>query len=78
MKEQKRMGKELVLWKLNNVLRGHAMMVRDDRQLSDEDRREQMMVIEQMVNFLKDYDNNIAILDLTRQTPVTPIEYERD
>ena len=72
MKEFKRTGKEVVIWKLNNVLRGHAMMIRDDKSIDPNDRKEQMQVIEQLVNFLKDYDNNIAILDIVRQTPVTP------
>lgn len=72
MKEFKRTGKDLVIWKLNNVLRGHAMLIRDDKTMDPKDRKEQMQVIEQLVNFLKDYDNNIAILDVVRQTPITP------
>ena len=77
MKEFKRTGKEMVIWKLNNVLRGHAMMIRDDKSMDPNDRKEQMQVIEQLVNFLKDYDNNIAILDVVRQTPVTPEQDDR-
>lgn len=77
MKKFKRTGKEMVIWKLNNVLRGHAMMIRDDKSMDPNDRKEQMQVIEQLVNFLKDYDNNIAILDVVRQTPVTPEQDDR-
>lgn len=77
MKEFKRTGKEMVIWKLNNVLRGHAMMIRDDKSMDPNDRKEQMQVIEQLVNFLKDFDNNIAILDVVRQTPVTPEQDDR-
>ena len=61
MKEA-RFGKEHVIWKLRNVLRGHAMIITESNYLSDEDRKEQMATIEDMVHFLDNYDENIAIL----------------
>lgn len=60
--EEARFGKEHVIWKLRNVLRGHAMIITESNYLSDEDRKEQMATIEDMVHFLDNYDENIAIL----------------
>ena len=61
MKEA-RFGKEHVIWKLRNVLRGHAMIITESNYLSPDDRKEQMATIEDMVHFLDNYDENIAIL----------------
>lgn len=61
MKEA-RFGKEHVIWKLKNVLRGHAMIITESNYLSPDDRKEQMATIEDMVHFLDNYDENIAIL----------------
>ena len=61
MKEA-RFGKEHVIWKLRNVLRGHAMIITESNYLSDEDRKEQMATIEDMVHFLDNYDDNMAVL----------------
>ena len=61
MKEA-RFGKEHVIWKLRNVLRGHAMIITESNYLSDEDRKEQMATIEDMVHFLDNYDENMAVL----------------
>lgn len=57
-----RFGKEHVIWKLRNVLRGHAMIITESNYLSDEDRKEQMATIEDMVHFLDNYDDNMAVL----------------
>lgn len=60
--EKARFGKEHVIWKLKNVLRGHAMIITESNYLSPDDRKEQMATIEDMVHFLDNYDENIAIL----------------
>lgn len=60
--EEARFGKEHVIWKLKNVLRGHAMIITESNYLSPDDRKEQMATIEDMVHFLDNYDENIAIL----------------
>lgn len=60
--EESRFGKEHVIWKLKNVLRGHAMIITESNYLSPDDRKEQMATIEDMVHFLDNYDENIAIL----------------
>ena len=60
--EESRFGKEHVIWKLKNVLRGHAMIITESNYLSPDDIKEQMATIEDMVHFLDNYDENIAIL----------------
>ena len=45
---------EKIIKRLNNVLKGQAMFIRDDDTISDEERLEQIKVVEQLVNFLRD------------------------
>lgn len=63
MKEQERTGKDMILWKLHNVLRGQAMFIREDTISSPEYKLEEMKVIEQLVHFLDNYDENIEVLE---------------
>lgn len=60
--EKARNGKEHVIWKLKNVLRGHAMIITEGTYISDQERKEQMQTIEDLVHFLDNYDENMAIL----------------
>lgn len=61
MKEA-RFGKEHVIWKLRNVLRGHAMIITEADYMSAEERKEQMQTIEDLVHFLDNYDEDMAFL----------------
>lgn len=61
--ENKRSPKEFILWKMHNVLRGQAMFVREDTIRTPEEKLEEMKVIEQLVHFLDNYDENIAVLE---------------
>ena len=62
MSEKKRTGKEQILWRLHNVLRGQAMFIREDSFTPPEERLEQMKVVEDLVFFLDSYDENIKVL----------------
>ena len=73
--EESRFGKEHVIWKLKNVLRGHAMIITESNYLSDEDRKEQMATIEDMVHFLDNYDDNMTVL---KQSNKDKIQEEMD
>ena len=57
-----RNGKDHVIWKLKNVLRGHAMIITEGTYISDQERKEQMDTIEDIMNFLNNYDKDMAIL----------------
>lgn len=60
--EKARNGKDHVIWKLKNVLRGHAMIITEGTYIPDQERKEQMQTIEDLVHFLDNYDENMAIL----------------
>lgn len=60
--EKARNGKDHVIWKLKNVLRGHAMIITEETYIPDQERKEQMQTIEDLVHFLDNYDENMAIL----------------
>lgn len=78
MVNKRRNPKELILWKLHNVLRGQAMFIREDTISSPEDKLEEMKVIEQLVHFLDNYDENIAVLEkYHREKKVTPEQMEQ-
>lgn len=59
---KERFGKEHVIWKLKNVLRGRAMMITEGTYIPDQERKEQMDTIEDIMNFLNNYDKDMAIL----------------
>ena len=48
--------KERILWKMNNVLRGQAMFIREDRMTPYLERLQEMEVIETLKHFLDNYD----------------------
>lgn len=51
-----RTPKERILWKMNNVLRGQAMFIREDSITPFLERVEEMEVIETLKHFLDNYD----------------------
>lgn len=59
----KRSPKEHILWKMHNVLRGQAMFIRENTISTPEEKLEEMKVIEQLVHFLDNYDENIEVLE---------------
>lgn len=65
--EKKRVGKDCVLWRMRNSLRGQAMYVRESYYLSPEDRKEQMDTIEDIMHFFEDYDKNMQILQSSQK-----------
>ena len=56
-------AKQQIMTRLNNVLKGQAMYVREDDSISDRDRLTQADVILDLMNFLNDYDKNIEVLN---------------
>ena len=59
---KERFGRDHVIWKLKNVLRGHAMIITEGTYIPDQERKEQMQTIEDLVHFLDNYDEDMAFL----------------
>lgn len=55
--------KDLILWKMRNMLESSARLCIENSTLTDKQKIEEMQTIEQLVNFIKDYDSNIRILE---------------
>lgn len=74
--EKARNGKDHVIWKLKNVLRGHAMIITEGTYIPDQERKEQMDTIEDIMNFLNNYDKDMAILKQLKE-PKTDDDMDR-
>lgn len=74
----KRTPKEQMLWKMNNVLRGQAMFVKEDTITPAEDKLEYMKIIESFKQYLDHYDEyNQVIQEYERQKQLNKGEQER-
>ena len=74
----KRTPKEQMLWKMNNVLRGQAMFVKEDTITPTEDRLEYMKIIESFKQYLDHFDEyNQVIQEYERQKQLNKGEQER-
>ena len=74
----KRTPKEQMLWKMNNVLRGQAMFVKEDTITPAEDKLEYMKIIESFKQFLDHFDEyNQVIQEYERQKQLNKGEQER-
>lgn len=74
----KRTPKEQMLWKMNNVLRGQAMFVKEDTITSAEDKLEYMKIIESFKQYLDHFDEyNQVIQEYERQKQLNKGEQER-
>lgn len=56
-------AKEQIMTRMSNVLKGQAMFIREDNTITDVERLEQIDVILDLMKFLKDYDENIMVLN---------------
>lgn len=56
-------AKEQLMTRMFNVLKGQGMYVREDIALTDKEKLEQADIILNIMKFLKDYDENIEVLD---------------
>ena len=73
-----RTPKEQMLWKMNNVLRGQAMFVKEDTITSAEDKLEYMKIIESFKQYLDHFDEyNQVIQEYERQKQLNKGEQER-
>ena len=74
----KRTPKEQMLWKMNNVLRGQAMFVKEDTITSAEDKLEYMRIIESFKQYLNHFDEyNQVIQEYERRKQLNKGEQER-
>lgn len=74
----KRTSKEQMLWKMNNVLRGQAMFVKEDTITPAEDKLEYMKIIESFKQYLDHFDEyNQVIQEYERQRQLNKGEQER-
>ena len=63
--------KDKIIDRMYNVIKGQAMIVREDRSISDKERLAQTDVLLNMMKFLKDYDDNVKILNAHRKPKYT-------
>ena len=74
----KRTPKEQMLWRMNNVLRGQAMFVKEDTITPAEDKLEYMKIIESFKQYLDHFDEyNQVIQEYERRKQVNKGEQER-
>ena len=74
----KRTPKEQMLWRMNNVLRGQAMFVKEDTITSAEVKLEYMKIIESFKQYLDHFDEyNQVIQEYERQKQLNKGEQER-
>ena len=74
----KRTPKEQMLWKMNNVLRGQAMFVKENTITPAEDKLECMKIIESFKQYLDHFDEyNQVIQEYERQKQLNKGEQER-
>lgn len=59
--------KDRIINRMFNVIQGQAMLVKDDVELSKEDKLIQMDILLDLKKFLKDYDENVQILNKHQQ-----------
>lgn len=55
--------KEIIISRMFNVLKGQAMFVREDISLTNTEKVEQLDVLLDLMRFLKDYDENVQVLN---------------
>ena len=63
--------KDKIIDRMFNVIQGQAMIVREDRSISDKERLAQTDVLLNMMKFLKDYDDNVKILNAHKKPKYT-------
>lgn len=51
-----------LFWKLENVLRGDAFLVKENNTLTDEERKARMKAIEQFLTYIRAYEENTKLL----------------
>ena len=74
----KRTPKEQMLWKMNNVLRGQAMFVKEDTITPAEDKLEYMKIIASFKQCLDHFDEyNQVIQEYERRKQLNKGEQER-
>ena len=56
-------AKEQLINRMFNVLQGQAMYVREDTTLTDVEKLEQADILLDLMKFLKDYDENVVVLN---------------
>ena len=65
---------DFTIWRLNNALKGQAMLCKDSNYLTPEEKLAEMEAIENMVKYINGYYKNIQVLEQAKQKPQTEIE----
>lgn len=63
MANKEKASKEQIIDRLFNMLQGQGMYVREDGTLSQEDKLIQADILLDTMKFLKDYDENVQVLN---------------
>lgn len=58
-------NRRIVIDRLQNVLKGQAMYIKDNNRLSIQDKKEQLDVIFKMAGYLKEYSQEVQELEDT-------------
>lgn len=58
-------NRRIVIDRLQNVLKGQAMYIKDNNRLSIQDKKEQLDVIFKMAEYLKEYSQEVQELEDT-------------
>lgn len=54
--------RKLLLWKLHNATKGSAQSILMDKKMSDEERKRQFDIIEEVLQYVDNYDTNVQKL----------------
>lgn len=73
-----RTAKEQIMTRMFNVLKGQTMFIREDTCITDTERLEQVDVVLDLMKFLKDYDENIIVLNKYWQEKHQREKYHQD
>lgn len=58
---------QFTIWRLNNALKGQAMLCKDANYLKPEEKMAELEAIEKMLKYINSYYDNMQILERLRQ-----------
>ena len=53
-------------WKINNLLRGDAMMTTDNKEIPPEKRLKKMKAVEEMKHYIDNYEENMKLINFAK------------
>ena len=65
--ENKMDQKDYIILKINNVLKGDAMMTKDDSSMSPDEKRARMNAIESLKHYIDNYEENMKLISQAKE-----------